>query len=79
MATNQIHLLTTKRFLPLFLVQFLGAFNDNVFKNAVLILATFQLADVYSWKPEIVTQIIAGLFVIPFFSRCGMSSPERKS
>ncbi|MEZ5278130.1 MAG: acyl-[ACP]--phospholipid O-acyltransferase [Opitutaceae bacterium] len=67
MSTNQIHLLGTKRFLPLFLVQFLGAFNDNVFKNAVLILATFQLADLYDWKPEIVTQIIAGLFIIPFF------------
>jgi acyl-[acyl-carrier-protein]-phospholipid O-acyltransferase/long-chain-fatty-acid--[acyl-carrier-protein] ligase len=51
MSANQIHLLKTKRFLPLFLVQFLGAFNDNVFKNAVLILATFQLAKVYEWKP----------------------------
>jgi len=37
-------ILKTRRFLPLFITQFLGAFNDNVFKNALAMLITFKLA-----------------------------------
>ena len=37
-------LLRSRRFLPLFLTQFLGAFNDNVFKNALVMLITYRLA-----------------------------------
>lgn len=67
MSSNVAHLFRTKRFVPLFLVQFFGAFNDNVFKNAILILATFTFADSLGWKPEVLTQIVAGLFILPFF------------
>ncbi len=67
MSTNPVHLLRTRRFLPLFVVQFLGAFNDNLFKNAFLILATFHFAAREGWRPEVLTQVIAGLFILPFF------------
>ena len=40
-ASNQFSLLKQKRFLPFFITQFLGAFNDNVFKNALIILIAF--------------------------------------
>ena len=38
---NQFELFRTRRFLPLFTTQFLGAFNDNLFKNAMLVMITF--------------------------------------
>ena len=58
-------LLTRRRFAPLFVTQFLGAFNDNVFKNALVILITFQVATCGE-SPFLVT-VAAGLFIAPFF------------
>lgn len=43
---SQFRLLREQRFRPFFLTQFLGAFNDNLFKNALVVLLTFQAA---SW------------------------------
>ncbi len=40
MAHNQFSLLGTRRFAPFFVTQLLGAFNDNVFRNATLVLIT---------------------------------------
>ena len=40
--SDQFALLRQRRFLPFFLTQFLGAFNDNVYKNALVVLLTFQ-------------------------------------
>ena len=45
-SRNQFELLRQRRFLPFFVTQFLGAFNDNIFKNALIILVTFQAASV---------------------------------
>ncbi|MDE3084671.1 MAG: MFS transporter, partial [Verrucomicrobiota bacterium] len=59
-------LLRSRRFLPLFTVQFLGAFNDNVFKNAFILLATFKLADKMGWSADITATAIGGLFILPF-------------
>ena len=42
---NQFSLLLTRRFMPLFLTQFLGAFNDNFFKSALMMLITYRLGD----------------------------------
>lgn len=59
-------LLTRRRFLPLFVTQFLGAFNDNLFKNAMVLFAVYN---VYSdpkqetWFSGLAT----GLFILPFF------------
>ncbi|MDR2674011.1 MAG: MFS transporter, partial [Opitutaceae bacterium] len=63
-----LHLFKTRRFLPLFVVQLAGAFNDNVFKNAFVILATFHFAKAHGWNASVVTQIIAALFALPFFA-----------
>ncbi len=67
-SSNTAHLLATRRFLPLFLVQFLGAFNDNVFKSAFTILATYHFVTTSAgWDPNVATQAIAGVFILPFF------------
>jgi len=56
--------LRSRRFVPLFLTQFLGAFNDNVFKNALVILITYRAASCGE-SPFLVT-LAAGLFILPF-------------
>jgi hypothetical protein len=43
MAHSQFELLKQRRFLPFFLTQALGAFNDNVFRNAMLALMVYQM------------------------------------
>ena len=67
MVMNQLSLLKTKRFLPLFLTQFLGAFNDNFFKNALVILITFTLLHTTQLNTEVLVTIAAGIFIVPFF------------
>lgn len=68
MATgNEFTLLRQRRFLPFFLTQFLGAFNDNVFKNALIILIAFQAANVDADRSNFLINLCAGLFVLPFF------------
>jgi acyl-[acyl-carrier-protein]-phospholipid O-acyltransferase/long-chain-fatty-acid--[acyl-carrier-protein] ligase len=59
-------LLQSRRFLPLFTVQFLGAFNDNVFKNAFVLLATFKLAAKMGWSADLAATVIGGVFILPF-------------
>ena len=53
--------------MPLLLVQFLGAFNDNVFKNAVIILITYQLITQSLLLQQLSVTLAAGLFILPFF------------
>ena len=65
--SNQFTLLTERRFLPLFLTQFLGALNDNVLKNAMVILIAFQGAKLSAVSPALMVNICAGLFILPFF------------
>jgi len=64
---NQFNLLKTGRFAPLFVTQFLGALNDNIFKNALVILIAFSLADQTDANSSILVIIAAGLFILPFF------------
>jgi hypothetical protein len=45
MSDRTLEILKSRRFLPLFVTQFLGAFNDNLFKNALVMLILFRLAD----------------------------------
>ena len=66
MIQNVTHLLRARRFVPLFATQFLGAFNDSLFKQAVVLFVTYQL---YS-NPAKEFQFIAiaqALFILPFF------------
>ncbi len=67
MQESQFHLLKTKRFLPLFITQFLGAFNDNLFKNALVILITYVIADRAGMNPQVLVTMAAGVFILPFF------------
>ncbi len=60
-------LLRERRFLPFFLTQFLGAFNDNFYKNALVILIAFQGARMSSLDPNLLINLSAGLFILPFF------------
>lgn len=65
--SGQFNLLREKRFFPLFLTQFLGAFNDNVLKNAMVILIAFQGAALSSIDPKLMVNACAGIFILPFF------------
>lgn len=64
---NQTHLFKVKRFLPLFITQFFGAFNDNAFKNAFLIWFTYDIASYHGLNASIMVTLAAGLFILPFF------------
>jgi len=63
----QFTLLRERRFLPFFLTQLLGAFNDNFYKNALVVLITFQAAQLTEVAPGVLVNIAAGLFILPFF------------
>lgn len=65
--SSQFRLLEERRFLPFFLTQFMGAFNDNFFKNALVVLMTFQASRFTSMSPGILVNLAAGLFILPFF------------
>ena len=65
--SSQFDLLKARRFAPFFATQFLGAFNDNLFKNALIVLLTFQAASWTALAPEVLTNLAAGIFILPFF------------
>jgi len=65
--SQQFDLLRQRRFLPFFLTQFLGAFNDNVYKNALVVLLTFQATRYTTLPAGILVNLCAGLFILPFF------------
>src|SRR6476646_9681819 len=71
--TNQFRLLTQKRFLPFFGAQALGAFNDNVYKNVLVILATYQAASYTTLEPQLLTNLAGGIFIVPFVVFSGMA------
>ncbi|MBK7954769.1 MAG: MFS transporter [Candidatus Accumulibacter sp.] len=65
--SSQFGLLNTRRFAPFFATQFLGAFNDNLFKNALVVLLTFHATSWTTLTPEVLTNLAAGIFILPFF------------
>ena len=67
MAKSQFSLLLTRRFLPIFVTQFLGAFNDNFFKSALMMLITYRLGDMAGIDSRILVNAAAGVFIFPFF------------
>lgn len=58
-------LLGRRRFLPFFVVQFSGAFNDNLYRNAVLVLLVSGAVAVD--RVNLWVNLAAGLFILPFF------------
>lgn len=72
--TQQFSLLKKKRFAPLFWTQFLGAFNDNVFKNALIILLTYETATLSTFSSNTLVNIAGAVFILPFLlfsATCG--------
>lgn len=60
-------LLRQRKFLPLFLTQFSGAFNDNMFRNALIVLITFKLtSDQLPADAKILSSIASSLLVAPY-------------
>jgi len=72
-APNQFRLLSERRFLPFFGTQALGAFNDNVYRNVLIILITFQGASATTLPPEVLTNLAGGLFILPFVLFSGIA------
>lgn len=66
-------LLKTRRFLPLFLTQFLGAFNDNLFKNALVILITYRLAERTGQNAQMLVTAAAAIFMLPYVLFSGLA------
>lgn len=64
---ESIRLLSNKRFLPFFLTQLLGAFNDNLYKNGLTIFIAFQAANISKDASNSLVNIAAALFILPFF------------
>lgn len=73
MADSQFRLLGERRFLPFFFTQALGAFNDNVYKNAVLLIVSYETAAYTNLNPGVLNQIAAGLFILPFVLFSGLA------
>jgi len=63
---SQFALLAQRRFLPFFLTQFFGAGNDNVFKFAFSVLATYSAAEWGGLDPKSAGAVIGGIFILPF-------------
>jgi MFS family permease len=64
---SQFRLLAERRFGPFFGVQFLGAMNDNVFKQALVILLAYQTASFTTLSSDTLQNLAQALFVLPFF------------
>jgi len=64
---SQSKLLKEKKFAPIFWTQFLGAFNDNLMKNALVILVTYQGVRVWGMGAAELVAAAGGIFILPFF------------
>ncbi|WP_233440467.1 MFS transporter, partial [Modicisalibacter coralii] len=72
-------LMARRQFAPFFWTQALGAFNDNVFKNVLLLLLTFVAVPRYGWDTGLLNNLAAALFILPFllFSAWGGTLADR--
>ena len=65
--SSLLNLLTSRHFLPLFVTQFLGACNDNVFRSAMVILLTYGVFTSAYTQPHVLVTLAATCFIFPFF------------
>lgn len=72
-APNQFRLLGERRFLPFFGAQALGAFNDNVYRNVLIILITFGGTLGTNVDAEVLTNLAGGLFILPYLLFSGIA------
>ncbi|HKC57625.1 MAG TPA: MFS transporter, partial [Vicinamibacterales bacterium] len=73
MRSPLARLMTTRRFAPLFVTQFLGAFNDNLLKSALGIVVTYRIAEQLHVAASSLVMLAGGLFIAPFFLFSGAS------
>jgi len=66
-VSSQLRLLGARRFLPLFATQTLGAFEDNLFKSAFVMLVTYGTAIKGGLDPAAVAAMAGGALIAPFF------------
>jgi MFS family permease len=64
---NSEHLLGSRRFLPMFLTQFFGALNDNVYKQALLLVITYGWIQQQTASISTLNNFAALLFILPYF------------
>ncbi|RKG48782.1 MFS transporter [Acinetobacter cumulans] len=64
---NSEHLLSSRRFLPMFLTQFFGALNDNVYKQALLLVITYGWIQQQTASISTLNNLAALLFILPYF------------
>lgn len=64
--SSQFALLKDVRFAPLFVTQFLGAFNDNLLKSYIVVLIAYKRWDIGDMQPEVLVSLAAALFILPF-------------
>jgi 1-acyl-sn-glycerol-3-phosphate acyltransferase len=72
--SSQFGLMRESRFRPFFFTQFLGAFNDNVFKTALITLVTFHASQLTTIDSGTLVTVLPGLFILPYFifsASCG--------
>ncbi|HMB59647.1 MAG TPA: glycerol acyltransferase, partial [Xanthomonadales bacterium] len=64
---SQFALFRQRRFMPFFMTQGLGAFNDNIFKNSLAAILVFQASQLGGLNTDQVVNLSAMLFILPFF------------
>ncbi|MDH1704604.1 MFS transporter [Acinetobacter johnsonii] len=64
---NNERLLSTRRFLPMFITQFFGALNDNVYKQALLLVITYGWINQQAADVSTLNNLAALLFILPYF------------
>lgn len=64
---RNLGLILSGRFFPYFVTQFLGAFNDNAYRFAFVMLATYRLQDQLEMEERTLVTLASGLFMLPFF------------
>ncbi len=70
--TTSTHLVRSRRFLPLFVTQMLGAFNDNLFKNAIVLFMVYSVYNSESAEARF-AGLASAVFIIPFFLLSALS------
>ena len=64
--TTQTHLIHSRRFLPLFVTQLLNAFNDNLFKNALVLFVVYKVYNSEAAEGQF-SAVASAVFILPFF------------
>ena len=64
---SQFQLFKRRRFSAMFFTQFLGAFNDNIFKQALILVLTYTAASQLGYEISVLNNLAAMLFILPYF------------